>query len=169
MRNNQRVFIGLMVIIFAGSAMAQSGNCTQIDNSSRPDCPGALAFFKRLQDTVKRDDRQNVASMIEYPLLTTLKHKKIRIHDRKQLLLHYDEVFDVGVRCAILKATEKEVWGNWQGFTIDGGAVWFDGVIPPGEKPDSKAPDFWTKYPFKIITVNNDDRSPCNASATYLR
>ena len=31
----------------------------------------------------------------------------------------------------------------------------FDGIIPRGEKADTSAPDFWTKYPFKLKTVNN--------------
>ena len=159
-----KIVLVLMSVFVTGAAVAQSGNCTQIDDSSRPDCPGALAFFKHLQEAVKKDDRQAVASMIEYPLLTTLEHKKMRIRNRQQLLSHFNQIFDAGVRCAVLNATEKDVGGNWQGFTIDGGVVWFDGIIPSTEKPDTKASDFWTKYPFKIITVNNGDPNPCDKS-----
>jgi hypothetical protein len=63
--------------------------------------------------------------------------------------------------CSILNATEKDVWGNWQGFTVGQGAVWFDGIIPQSEHPDTKAPDYWTKYPFKIKTINNDAQYSC--------
>ena len=48
----------------------------------------------------------------------------------------YDEIFDGGVRCAILSANRKSVWANWQGFTIGNGEIWFDGIIPQCEKPD---------------------------------
>jgi len=147
----------LTLVMFCAflSAAAQDGNCTQLDNSSRPDCPAAITFFERIQTALKNDDRQTLTSMVHYPLLASLQHKETRIHNRKELLSHFDEVFDVGVRCAILNSTSKDVWGNWRGFTIDGGDVWFDGIIPPGKHPDIRAPDYWTKYPFGIITVNN--------------
>ena len=85
----------------------------------------------------------------------------MHIRDRTQLLSHFDEIFDSAVRCVILNASEKAVWGNWRGFSVDGGAIWFDGIIPPGEKPDTQAPGYWKKYPMKIITVNNDAFYPC--------
>jgi hypothetical protein len=151
--------------IVASEAETQ-GNCVQKDNSSRPDCPGALAFFLKLQSAFQANNRRAVAGMIEYPLLTTAHHKTVRITNERQLLAHFDEVFDAGVRCVILHSTEKDVWGNWQGFTVDGGALWFDGIIPATEKADPNAPDFWTKYPFKIKTVNNGSKYRCNLSAT---
>jgi len=93
--------------------------------------------------------------MIEYPLLTTLKGKKVHIPGRAQLLAHYDEIFDTEVRCAVQKARSDDVWGNYQGFTIKLGEIWFDAIIPRGEKVNSDAPDFWTNYSFKVSTVNN--------------
>jgi len=93
--------------------------------------------------------------MMSYPVITTLGGKQIRITARAQLLAHYDEIFDPEVRCAVLMATPESIWGNWRGFTINRGEIWFDGIIPRGEKADSNAPDFWTKYPFKVKTVNN--------------
>jgi hypothetical protein len=44
---------------------------------------------------------------------------------------------------------------------LGSGAVWFDGITPPNEHPDINAPDYWTKYPFKIKTINNDAQYPC--------
>jgi hypothetical protein len=158
------VLLALLAASVAGSAVAQSGNCTQIDSSTRPDCPGALAFFRSLQSALQKNDRRTVASLVTYPVLTSLHHKRVRISNRTQLLAHFNDVFDDGVRCAILKATEKDVWGNWQGFTVGSGAVWFDSVIPPSEHPDTKAPDYWTKYPFKIKTINNDAHYPCKSA-----
>ena len=156
-----RVFLlASVVACVAGSAVAQAGNCTQTDSSTRPDCPGALAFFHGLQSALQRNDRQAVASLVSYPVLTSLHHKRVHITKRTQLLAHFDDIFDEGVRCAILSATEKDVWGNWQGFTVDGGAVWFDGIIPQGEHRDVKEPDFWARYSFKIKTINNDGQYP---------
>jgi len=155
------VFLVVAIASIAGSAVAQEGNCTQMDDSSRPDCPGAIAFFHRFQSALRGKDRHTIAAMVNYPVLTNISHRQVRIRDQQHLLAHFDEIFDAGVRCSILNATEKDVWGNWQGFTVGGGAVWFDGIIPQGEPPDPKAPDYWTKYRFKIKTINNDAEYPC--------
>jgi len=102
--------------------------------------------------------------MMEYPFLTSINHRKVHISTPKKFLLHFDEIFDKGVRCEIAGASDEDVWGNWQGFTIKGGAIWFDDIIPPGEKIDIKSPDYWAKYSFKVITVNNDSYYPCHES-----
>jgi hypothetical protein len=159
------VAIGFVGACLAGSAMAQAGNCAQKDSSTRPDCPGALTFFRSFQSALQKDDRRTVASLISYPVLTSIHHKRVHIRTQAQLLAHFDDIFDEGVRCTILNASDTDVWGNWRGFTVDGGAVWFDGIIPSGEHPDTKAPDFWTRYPFKVITVNNDSYYPCKTSS----
>jgi hypothetical protein len=164
MKIRQLVLLAVVSAWVAVSAMAQAGNCTQPDSSTRPDCPGAIAFFRSFQLAFRKNDRERVASLVAYPVLTNLRHKKVRIKSRSELLAHFDEIFDGGVRCAILSATGKDVWGNWRGFTVDGGAVCFDGMVPPGERPHTQAPDYWTKYPFKIITINNDGQYPCKAS-----
>jgi hypothetical protein len=158
------VIVVIVAASIAVSASGQSGNCTQKDESTRPDCPGALAFFRTFQSAFRKNDRQKLASLISYPVLTTLKHKEVRIRNPEQLLSHSDEIFDEGVRCAILNATEKDVWGNWRGFTIDRGAIWFDVIIPRSDRTDTNAPDYWTKFPFKIITINNDAYYPCKTS-----
>jgi hypothetical protein len=131
---------------------------------ARPDCSQAIAFFSEFQTAFRDNDRKKVAGLIEYPLLTSLRRGK-RVNTRRavELLSHYDEIFDGGVRCAILGASAKSVWGNWKGFMIGNGEIWFDGIIPRREKPDPNSPDFWTKYPFKVKTVNNGSATgPCD-------
>lgn len=147
----------LAIFLSPSSAFPRDGNCTQKDNSSRPDCPRAIAFFGRVQSALKRDDRRSLASMVNYPLRANLKGHRVYILNRDELLSHFDELFDDGVRSAVLKATREDVWGNWQGFMIGHGAIWFDAIIPHGEEPDPKAADYWAKYLFKIITINNGD------------
>ena len=144
-----------------GSAVAQSGNCTERDSSVRPDCPGAIAFFRTFQSALKNNDRPQVADLISYPALTLLHKKPTHIRNRAQLLEHFDEIFDDRIRCALFSASDKDVWGNWRGFTVDGGAIWFDEIIPPGEHPDTNSPDYWKQHPFKVITINNDSDYAC--------
>ena len=139
---------------YAQSDKAQSdGNCTHPDPATRPDCSGAIAFLAKFQDALKQHDREAVASLVRYPLLVTA-GGKMHIRSRSQLLANYQRVFSAPVRAAILKASADDVWGNANGFMVGGGVIWFDAIIPRNERPDVSAPDYWKKYPFKIITVN---------------
>jgi len=56
----------------------QTGNWTTIDASTRPDCPGGLRFFVRVQTAIRADDRQTVAALINNPMRTRLNHPRIR-------------------------------------------------------------------------------------------
>jgi hypothetical protein len=129
---------------------APTGNCTHHpDPSTRPDCPGAIAFLAKFQDALKQNDHAAVAALVNYPLLAT-PDKKIHIRSRAQLLANYDSVFNPEVRAAILKATADDVWGNSRGFMVGRGVIWFDAIVPASQS----APGNAKKNPFKIISVN---------------
>jgi hypothetical protein len=150
--------------VFVAGASCALGDAVCGDGS-RPDCARAVEFYHRVKTALQSDDRKTLAGMIEYPLLARLNHRKVRVADRRELVAHFDEIFDPQVRCAILNSTERDVWGNSNGFTVGNGAIWFDGIIPSSEHPNPNAPDFWTKYPFRIKTVNNESNYGCKPSS----
>jgi uncharacterized protein YecT (DUF1311 family) len=127
------------------------GNCTNLDESSRPDCPEAIAFFGIFQTTLRENDRKTVSSLISYPLLTRIRSEAAHIRTPAELLQHFDEIFDAGVRCAVLNATARDVWGNYRGFMIGHGAIWFEGMTSPDR-------------PIKVITVNNGSVISCGSN-----
>lgn len=141
------------------------------EDSQRPDYPRAVEFFHHLRNTLKKNDRQEISRLIEYPVLVQIHGRKTRIRSRAELLAHYDEIFDAGVRCEIFAASDKDIWGNSHGFTVKDGALWFDDFSPSGTNfddfspsgtnNDPSAPDFWTKGTFKVMTVNNGAFYPC--------
>lgn len=154
-----RSFVVLFLALFSVSAIhPQDLSCPK---DGRPDCPRAVVFFHSLRAALAENNHEGVAKMMQYPFLTSINHKKVRISTPTKLLLHFDEVFDKGVRCEIAGAADQDVWGNSNGFTIKDGAIWFDDLIPPAEKIDPNSPDFWNKGSFKVITVNNDAYYPC--------
>ena len=150
----------LLALVIVGSALARAqehapqGNCTHPDPASRPDCPGAIAFLAKFQDALKSNNRDTVAHLVNYPLLVGNTVGQRHIRSRAQLLANFDLIFTPPIRAAILKGTPDDVWGNYRGFMIGDGVIWFDAVIPRNAHPDPSAPDYWKKYPFKIITVN---------------
>lgn len=129
---------------------AAQGNCIHPGPATRPDCPDAIAFLAKFQAALKSNDHQAAASLVNYPL-RAIPHN---IRSRSQLLANFDRIFNPQVRSAILAATPDDVWGNYRGFMIGRGVIWFDGIIPSKAHPNPSAPDYWKKYPFKLITVN---------------
>jgi hypothetical protein len=90
MRNSIRIIFLLSLVFCAFWAHAdEPGNCTTIDASTRPDCPQAIAFFEKLQAAVKQDKRDEVVSMVSFPMRTTPDGKRTIIRSRQQFLLNY--------------------------------------------------------------------------------
>jgi len=133
---------------------APQGNCTHSGPATRPDFPDAIAFLAKFQDALKINDHEAVALLVNYPLLITGAAGRTRVRSRAQLLASFDGIFTLTVRNAILKATPDDVWGNYQGFMIGDGVIWFDGILPRNQAGHPSAPDDAAKHPFKLITVN---------------
>jgi hypothetical protein len=131
---------------------APQGNCTHRDPATRPDCPDAIAFLAKFQDALKSDNHEAVAVLVNYPLLVTAAAGRTHVRSRAQLLASFDGIFTATVRNTVLKATPGDVWGNYQGFMIGDGVIWFDGILPRNQSGRPSATN--AKYPFKLITVN---------------
>jgi uncharacterized protein YecT (DUF1311 family) len=138
------------------------GNCAVRDASTRPDCPQAILFFEKLRAALKTGNREMVVSYVDYPLLVNHGNAHSYIQNRTELLKNFDKVFDPRVLCAILGSNARQVWSDSNGFSIGHGEIWFEGIVPATEIPNPSAPDYWSKYPIKLITVNNDSGgTPC--------
>ena len=147
-------FIAIAVLCLAAFSLAQeTGNCTKHEAATRPDCPGAIAFFEQMQAAVTAGDKTKLASMVSYPLRAAQNGKRIQIRTRQQFIERYSDVFNSAVVCAIKAAKSSDVWGNYQGFMVGNGAIWWDAVIPASVKDPQLDSG---KYPFKIIAINNE-------------
>ena len=129
----------------------------QQTDSPRPITPQAQEFFNHLQQMLKADDRTGISNLVKYPLITEIHGKRVNIRNRTIFIRNFDEIFDTGIRCAILGSTEKDIWGNIHGFTIEYGgnigSIWFDGFRASNE----------TDYTYRLMTVNNNPSNKCNA------
>jgi hypothetical protein len=142
--NSRRLFlIALVHFLLLPACFAQAKDDPCQAQYARPDCHRAVAFFLKLQEAFRHDDRKAVAAMVAYPLRVQLNGKPAFMRSRQQLLANYDKVFDPVIRCEVLAAKKEDVWGNWQGFTIRGGELWWE------------ASGMADNAPFRVITVNN--------------
>lgn len=146
--------IAIAIACLAGLSLAQeTGNCTTREPATRSDCPGAIVFFQQVQAAVTTGNKTALASMVSYPMRAALNGKRVQIRTRHQFLQMYPQLFNRTVVCAIKSAKDSDVWGNYQGFMVGNGVIWWDAVIPTAGK--NPQPDSGT-YPFKIISLNNE-------------
>jgi hypothetical protein len=88
---------------------------------------------------VEAGNKQQIAGMIDYPLLVLRSGKRNRIRQKQAFLSSYGQVFTASVRDAILQQTAQGLFGNSSGAMAGNGEVWFR----------EAAPGQW-----KIITIN---------------
>ena len=137
---------GLLLLCISASA-SEKPTCIL------PDCAQAKAFFVKFQQVVGDDNREAAAAMVRYPLNSYRNGKKTVIANKTQLVAKFDTVFDAQTRCALKAANIEDVWGNWRGFTISMGLIWWDRIIPNSSKNVQSAD--LTKYPFGVYGVNH--------------
>ncbi len=165
-RLHARHFFGLLCLSFL-FAISSAALAQEKPQCTLPDCDQAKAFFQKFQQAVDADQKQAVVGMIRYPLHSYRNGKATILKTKTQLLASYDTVFTSGVRCAIKTATLDDVWGNWRGFTISAGAIWWDRIIP--NSAANPQPSELSKYPFGVYGVNHspetDKHCPENQDA----
>lgn len=143
----------LLLAISAGmpaSLMAQataaSSPCqgSTVDNQGAKIAKESREFLARLQAAVRANDREQIAGMVNYPLLVFSYGKKTHIRQKSSFLDNYDEIFTPPVRNAILNQTPQCLFGNANGEMVGRGELWFS-EQSTGE--------------MKIITVNESAAS----------
>ena len=151
------VFCALLLCTLPGSAQEKT-------ECALPDCDQAKAFFGKFQRAIASNEKKDVVAMVRYPLKSYRNGKATTYKTKAQLLGGYDTVFTPGVRCAVQSATSSDVWGNWRGFTISAGAIWWDRDIP-NSATNGQTSDL-SKYPFGVFSVNHspetDKTCPAN-------
>ena len=154
-----------VVILTAALLLPAAVSASEKPTCTLPDCEQAKAFFAKFQKAIDADQRQDVAAMVSYPLHSYRNGKATVIKTKADLLAHYDSVFSTGARCAIKTATLDDVWGNWRGFTISAGAIWWDRIIPnsAAQKGNLQLSDL-SKFPFGVYGVNHSPETDKNCS-----
>jgi hypothetical protein len=157
MRRSCHVFAFALLSVFAIALSAQNPStlaegCRFHDDPT--DCKDAFAFFHKLKAAVSANQRESVAIMVGYPLRVSIDNKPVRIATPQSFLDHYDEIVNPAERCAITTSQDSDVWGNWQGYTIDRGAVWWEKSAGKDDEEPGQEID-WTRIPFKLHSFNN--------------
>jgi len=120
------LFVGLAGITTAGAQTADEVNKTldELYGSHEP----YHAFFEKLKKAVAENDKQTVASMVDYPFKARINDKAVTIRDAAHFAADYDKVFTTKIKEAVAKQNYQNLFANWQGVMIGDGEVWFSGI-----------------------------------------
>lgn len=102
------------------------------------------SFLTTLQQAVRNDDREAVASLVSYPITVRIDGAPTTLADPAAFTEAYPLVMTERVRSAIEAAEPDTLFANWQGVRIGRGELWFGGVYEDGAET----------YDIRIIAVN---------------
>jgi hypothetical protein len=120
------LFIGLAGVTSAGAQSAKEMNQT-LDDLYGAHAP-YHTFFEKLKKAVAENDKEAVASMVEYPFKARINGKAVTLRDAAHFAADYDKVFTAKVKEAVSNQTYPNLFANWQGVMIGDGEVWFSGI-----------------------------------------
>jgi len=120
------LFAGLAGITTAGAQTAGEVNKTLDELYGNHE--QYHAFFEKLKKAVAENDKQTVASMVDYPFKARINGKAVTIRDAAHFAADYDKVFTAKVKEAVANQTYEKLFANWQGVMIGDGEVWFSGI-----------------------------------------
>lgn len=75
-------------------------------------------FLKQVQMLVLKDDKEQLAKIIHYPLGGLIKNEK-------NFIDNYDQLFTKAVKLSIVKLNFSQISRNKKGVSTEGGLVWF--------------------------------------------
>ena len=82
-------------------------------------------MFQLLQEYVKNNEKEFVASYIAYPISVTINNVKTTIKTEAEFVSNYDEIFNESVKNAFLNQNVKECFVNYKGVMVGDGQLWF--------------------------------------------
>lgn len=132
------------------SAVTKCGNVSTVDEFGSETAAKARRFVVQFQSAVAHDKRDQVASMIRYPLRVHLNGQSTLIRTKSSFLSNYTAIITPLIKSAIANQSIKCLGYASSGFTADDGSeasfviggdgeVWFDSKTENG--------------PFKVITM----------------
>lgn len=120
MRSLHCVFaMAAMLLLGAGLARAADYSVAGIDDPAL-----VTACVTTLRQAVSRDDRPAVAALIDFPIKVKVNGRRRSIKNKATFLAHYDAIINPGVRAALLKGEQGQLFVNCQGVMLGDGQVW---------------------------------------------
>jgi hypothetical protein len=107
-----------------------------------------INFFLEIQDYVRTDNKEKLASLIRYPItIHSIDSRDVEIQDEEEFIANYEKIATQKWKGIVLSQEPTKLFTNWKGVMVNRGEIWF-GPICLDEKCEQR------KY--YIIAIIND-------------
>jgi hypothetical protein len=114
----------VMVTLFAMAGRPQAPT-SQFSPAGIDDPKLVDAFLEDFQKAVAADDAARVAEMGRYPAEVVINKRRRRVKSREEMQKLYAEIFTPCLKRVIAATRPEDLFANYQGVMLGGGAVWF--------------------------------------------
>jgi hypothetical protein len=88
-----------------------------------------VEFLLVIQDTLRTDNREKLASLIHYPItISMLDESELEIENATEFIANYEKIVIPEWKDLVLAQEPSELFSNWQGAMVHRGELWFTAV-----------------------------------------
>lgn len=85
-----------------------------------------IDFFLEIQDCIRVDDKEKLASLIYYPItIHSIEGKDVEIKNEREFVANYEKIATPKWKGVILAQEPAKLFTNWQGIMVNRGELWF--------------------------------------------
>ena len=98
-------------------------------NTPRNWKPDEIAFLLEIQDSLRLDNKEKLASLIHYPItISMLDESELKIQNAAEFIANYEKIVTPEWKNLVLAQEPSELFSNWQGAMVHRGELWFTPV-----------------------------------------
>ena len=88
-----------------------------------------IEFLLIIQDSLRTDNREKLASLIHYPItISMLDESELKIENAAEFIANYEKIVIPEWKALVLAQEPAELFSNWQGAMVHRGELWFTAV-----------------------------------------
>lgn len=88
-----------------------------------------IEFLLVIQDSLRTDNREKLASLIYYPIkISLLDESELEIKNATEFLANYEKIVIPEWKDLVLTQVPDELFSNWQGAMVHRGELWFTSI-----------------------------------------
>ncbi len=88
-----------------------------------------IEFLLVIQDSLRTDNRDKLASLIHYPIkISLLDESELEIENAAEFLDNYEKIVTPEWKDLVLTQEPDELFSNWQGAMVHRGELWFTSI-----------------------------------------
>lgn len=85
-----------------------------------------IDFFTKIQDCVRTDNKEQLASLILYPItIHSIDRKDVEIKNEKEFIANYEKIAIPKWKAVVLAQVPTKLFANWRGIMVNRGEIWF--------------------------------------------